>query len=70
MTDPETGAPKRFGFCDFEHAEGLLRTLRLLKDFSLLGSELALNCNQARARACRRCRVERACKSSDSTKAR
>ena len=44
----ESGAPKRFGFCDFEDAEGLLRALRVLKEYPLAGSELALNPNQAR----------------------
>jgi len=28
--DPETKAPKGFGFCEFTEAEGVLRAIRLL----------------------------------------
>jgi hypothetical protein len=38
-TDPETGAPKRFGFVDFAHAEGVLRALRVLRERPLASSE-------------------------------
>jgi RNA-binding protein 25 len=38
-TDPETGAPKRFGFVEFVHADGVLRALRVLRERPLAGSE-------------------------------
>jgi hypothetical protein len=38
-TDPETGAPKRFGFVEFAHAEGVLRALRVLRERPLASSE-------------------------------
>ncbi|KAI4369511.1 hypothetical protein MLD38_017945 [Melastoma candidum] len=45
--DPSNGAPKGFGFCEFESAEGVLRALRLLNKLSIDGQELMLNVNQA-----------------------
>ncbi|KAF2286624.1 hypothetical protein GH714_022980 [Hevea brasiliensis] len=45
--DPSDGTPKRFGFCEFESAEGVLRALRLLNKFNIDGQELVLNVNQA-----------------------
>ncbi|CAN0924021.1 RNA-binding motif protein 25 [Linum grandiflorum] len=45
--DPSDGTPRRFGFCEFENAEGILRALRLLSKFSIDGQELVLNVNQA-----------------------
>ncbi|KAF2292729.1 hypothetical protein GH714_027665 [Hevea brasiliensis] len=45
--DPSDGTPKRFGFCEFESAEGVLRALRLLSKFNIDGQELVLNVNQA-----------------------
>ncbi|XP_020522643.1 RNA-binding protein 25 isoform X1 [Amborella trichopoda] len=45
--DPSNGAPKGFGFCEFESAEGVLRALRLLSKFNVDGQELVLNVNQA-----------------------
>lgn len=40
--DPSNGAPKGFGFCEFESAEGVLRALRLLSKFSIDGQELVV----------------------------
>jgi len=37
--DPATGTPKRFGFAEFESADGLLRAVRVLRDRSLASSE-------------------------------
>ncbi|KAE8704965.1 Splicing factor PWI domain-containing protein / RNA recognition motif-containing protein isoform 2 [Hibiscus syriacus] len=37
---PSNGAPKSFGFCEFESAEGVLRALRLLSKFNIDGQEL------------------------------
>ncbi|CAN6448687.1 unnamed protein product [Victoria cruziana] len=45
--DPTTGAPKGFGFCEFESAEGVLRALRLLSKLNIDGQELVMNVNQA-----------------------
>ncbi|XP_048503385.1 RNA-binding motif protein 25 isoform X3 [Beta vulgaris subsp. vulgaris] len=45
--DPSDGTPKRFGFCEFESAEGVLRALRLLSKCNVDGEELVLNVNQA-----------------------
>ncbi|XP_030449274.1 RNA-binding motif protein 25 isoform X2 [Syzygium oleosum] len=45
--DPSNGAPKGFGFCEFESAEGVLRALRLLSKLNIDGQELVLNVNQA-----------------------
>lgn len=45
--DPSDGTPRRFGFCEFETAEGVLRALRLLSKFNVDGEELVLNVNQA-----------------------
>ncbi|CAN1320962.1 RNA-binding motif protein 25, partial [Linum perenne] len=45
--DPSDGTPKRFGFCEFENAEGVLRALRLLTKFNIDGQELVLNVDQA-----------------------
>ncbi|XP_074274416.1 RNA-binding motif protein 25 isoform X2 [Silene latifolia] len=45
--DPSDGTPKKFGFCEFESAEGVLRALRLLSKRSVDGEELVLNVNQA-----------------------
>ncbi|XP_024530291.1 RNA-binding protein 25 isoform X3 [Selaginella moellendorffii] len=44
--DPTASAPKGFGFCEFENAEGVLRALRLLNKNSLDGQELVLNVNK------------------------
>ncbi|KAL4361008.1 hypothetical protein GQ457_04G007260 [Hibiscus cannabinus] len=44
---PSNGAPKSFGFCEFESAEGVLRALRLLSKFNIDGQELMINVNQA-----------------------
>ncbi|KAL4278682.1 hypothetical protein GQ457_03G007960 [Hibiscus cannabinus] len=44
---PSNGAPKSFGFCEFESAEGVLRALRLLSKFNIDGQELMVNVNQA-----------------------
>jgi hypothetical protein len=30
VMDPENNQPKRFGFCEFEDAEGVLRAMRIL----------------------------------------
>ena len=46
-TDPETGAPKRFGFAEFASPDGVLRALRVLREYPLAGSELLLNVSQA-----------------------
>ena len=46
-TDPETGAQKRFGIADFASPDGVLRALRVLREFPLAGSELLLNVGQA-----------------------
>jgi RNA-binding protein 25 len=35
------------GFCEFDDAEGVLRAMRILDGFPLLGDELLLNVNQA-----------------------
>lgn len=40
--DPSDGTPKRFGFCEFESAEGVLRALRLLSKFNIDGQELVV----------------------------
>ncbi|KAM1744807.1 hypothetical protein ACFX11_011645 [Malus domestica] len=45
--DPTDGTPRRFGFCEFESAEGVLRALRLLTNLSIDGQDLVLNVNQA-----------------------
>ncbi|XP_065023514.1 RNA-binding motif protein 25-like isoform X2 [Musa acuminata AAA Group] len=45
--DPSDGTPKGFGFCEFESAEGVLRSLRLLSKLNIDGQELVLNINQA-----------------------
>ncbi|XP_021727007.1 RNA-binding protein 25-like isoform X1 [Chenopodium quinoa] len=45
--DPSDGTPRRFGFCEFESAEGVLRALRLLSKCNVDGEELVLNVNQA-----------------------
>ncbi|XP_074580324.1 RNA-binding motif protein 25-like isoform X2 [Curcuma longa] len=45
--DPSDGTPKAFGFCEFESAEGVLRSLRLLSKLNIDGQELMLNINQA-----------------------
>lgn len=45
--DPTNGAPKGFGFCEFESAEGVLRALRLLSKLNIDGQELMINVNQA-----------------------
>ncbi|XP_039035042.1 RNA-binding protein 25-like isoform X2 [Hibiscus syriacus] len=44
---PSNGAPKSFGFCEFESAEGVLRALRLLSKLNIEGQELMVNVNQA-----------------------
>jgi len=41
--DPTTGAPKSFGICEFESAEGVLRALRLLCKLNVDGQELMIN---------------------------
>ncbi|KIY94795.1 RNA-binding protein 25 [Monoraphidium neglectum] len=45
--DPLTQAPKGFGFCEFEEAEGVLRAIRLLNGVKLDGQELMLKSNTA-----------------------
>ncbi|XP_042446774.1 RNA-binding protein 25-like isoform X3 [Zingiber officinale] len=45
--DPSDGTLKAFGFCEFESAEGVLRSLRLLSKLNIDGQELMLNINQA-----------------------
>ncbi|XP_031386173.1 RNA-binding protein 25 isoform X2 [Punica granatum] len=45
--DPTDGTLKRFGFCEFESAEGVLRALRLLNKLNIDGQELVLNLNEA-----------------------
>jgi len=40
--DPSDGTPRRFGFCEFESAEGVLRALRLLTKCSVDGEELVV----------------------------
>ncbi|XP_021842906.1 RNA-binding motif protein 25 isoform X2 [Spinacia oleracea] len=45
--DPSDGTPRRFGFCEFESAEGVLRALRLLSKCNVDGEELVLNVDQA-----------------------
>ena len=47
VMDPESGQPKRFGFCEFEDAEGVLRAMRVLDGFPVKSEELLLNVNQA-----------------------
>ncbi|XP_042449504.1 RNA-binding protein 25-like isoform X2 [Zingiber officinale] len=44
--DPSDGTLKAFGFCEFESAEGVLRSLRLLSKLNIDGQELMLNINQ------------------------
>ncbi|KAK9825406.1 hypothetical protein WJX81_001920 [Elliptochloris bilobata] len=50
MTDPSTGAPKGFGFCEYEEVEGVLCALRLLNNLKLDGQELLLKTNTATQR--------------------
>ncbi|KAF8399266.1 hypothetical protein HHK36_015131 [Tetracentron sinense] len=45
--DPTDGTPRGFGFCKFDSAEGVLRSMRLLSKFNIDGQELLLNVNQA-----------------------
>ncbi|WOK92057.1 RNA-binding protein 25 isoform X2 [Canna indica] len=45
--DPSDGKPKGFGFCEFETAEGVLRSLRLLTKLNIDGQELMVNIKQA-----------------------
>ncbi|KAK7309497.1 hypothetical protein RJT34_06274 [Clitoria ternatea] len=45
--DLSTGAPKSFGFFEFESAEGVLRAMRLLTKLNIDGQELVVNVNQA-----------------------
>ncbi|KAF9623036.1 hypothetical protein IFM89_036017 [Coptis chinensis] len=45
--DPSNGAPRGFGFCEFESAEGLLRALRMRSKFNVDGQELVLNVTPA-----------------------
>lgn len=40
--DPSDGTPKGFGFCEFESAEGVLRSLRLLSKLNFDGQELVV----------------------------
>ena len=40
--DPTTGAPKGFGFCEFDSAESVLRALRLLSKLNVDGQELVV----------------------------
>ncbi|KAK4784342.1 hypothetical protein SAY86_018710 [Trapa natans] len=47
VQDPTDGTLKRFGFCEFESAEGVLRALRLLNKLNIDGQELVLNLNEA-----------------------
>ena len=47
VMDPENNTPKRFGFCEFVDAEGVLRAMRILDGFPVAGEELLLNVNQA-----------------------
>jgi len=47
VMDPENDTPKRFGFCEFADAEGVLRAMRILDGFPVAGEELLLNVNQA-----------------------
>jgi RNA recognition motif-containing protein len=48
--DPTSGKPKGFGFAEYETAEGVLRAMRLLKDYPLDGQELLVRniCNLPR----------------------
>ena len=50
MTDPATGAPKGFGFCEYEEVEGVLCALRTLNSLRLDGQELLLKTNTATQR--------------------
>jgi len=47
VMDPENNTPKRFGFCEFADAEGVLRAMRILDGFPVANEELLLNVNQA-----------------------
>ena len=48
VLDPNTGVPKRFGFCEFDAPEGVLRAMRSLDGYPLGdGETLLLNVNQA-----------------------
>ncbi len=46
-TDPETKEAKSFGFCEFEDADGVLRSLRFLNGLKIDGQELLLKGNSA-----------------------
>ena len=46
-TDPSTGVVKRFGFAEYETADGVLRCVRVLRDYSLAGAQLQVNLSQA-----------------------
>jgi RNA-binding protein 25 len=48
--DPLSGAPKRFGFAEFDGAEGVLRAVRVLRDRPLAGSPLLVNLSAAAQR--------------------
>ena len=50
MTDPSTGQPKGFGFCEYEEIEGVLCALRLLNNLKLDGQDLLLKTNTATQR--------------------
>ena len=47
VMDPESNTPKRFGFCEFADAEGVLTAMRVLDGFRVSDDELLLNVNQA-----------------------
>ncbi len=50
VTDPSSGKPKGFGFCEYEDIEGVLCALRLLNNLNLDGQELLLKPNTATTR--------------------
>ena len=50
VQDPETQAPKGFGFCEYEEAEGVEKALQLLNGLALDGQELLLKPNTATQR--------------------
>ncbi len=42
-TKNEKNIPVSFGYCEFEHVEGVLRCLRIMNNMKLLEKELSVN---------------------------
>ena len=47
-TDTKTGAMKGFGFCTYQHPEGVMVALEVLNGLLLDGQSLSLKCNSVR----------------------